>query len=126
MPARAVRARQSGITLGGGWFKIGDPLGVAVVDRADEAPMWSAWRSWIPRQRPAEFLDQPVRLAMVTPRAGRDAVLPGVRAALAARDDVIDRVSLGTAISAQVIVPAHERGPGERYAAAVRHPHVPA
>src|SRR2546429_9841996 len=88
--------------------------------RAHQPPVGAAWYRWRYRQRPAEFLEEPVGLTVAADGAGRDAVLPGVLAAAAARDHVIDGVGLTSAVRALVVVPAHQRGAGERHPAAVR------
>ena len=88
--------------------------------------MRTTGRRRVSRQRPAKFLDEPVGLPVVAARAGGDAVLPGMLAASAARHDVIDGVGLGAAVRAQVVVPAHQRRPGQGHPAAMRQAHVPA
>jgi hypothetical protein len=93
---------------------------------AHQSPVGAAWYCGRYRQRPAEFGEQAVGLAVVADGAGRDAVLPGVLAAAAARDDVVDGLRLAAAVGAQVVVPAHQRTPGQRHPAAVRNAHIPA
>lgn len=116
------RERSGGARLG----QVGGPLRVAVVDSADQPPVRAAGHRRVAAQAPAELLDQAVRLAMVAPGTGRHAVLPGMRPAAAARHHVIDSLGLGTAVGAQIVVPAHQRRPGQRDPAAMRHPDVAA
>ena len=91
---------------------------------AHQPPVGAAWYCGRYRQRPAEFLEQAVGLAVVADGAGRDAVLPGVRAAAAAGDHVVDGFRAAAAVGAAVVVPAHQRGPGQRHPVAVGHPDV--
>src|SRR5260370_16030065 len=93
---------------------------------AHQPPVGAAWYCWWHRQRPAEFLEQAVGLAVVTDGAGRDAVLPGVAAAAAARDHVVDGFRAAAAVGAAGVVPTHERGPGPPHPRAVGHPDVAA
>jgi MFS family permease len=115
------------MSLCGTWFaQIGGPLRVAVVVGADQPPVRAARHHRRYGERPAQLLQQAVRLAVVAAGAGGHAVLPGVRAAAAARDDVVDGLRLVAAVGAAVVVPAHQRGPGERHAVAVGDAHVAA
>ncbi len=77
-------------------------------------------------QRPAEFLDQPVALAVVAPHARGDTVFPGMQPSAAARNHMVDGLGPAAAVRAHVVVTAHQRAPGERNAAAVRHPDIAA
>src|SRR5579859_7862678 len=70
-----------------GLGQVGVPLRVAVVAGPDQPPVGAARDRGHAQQRPAQFLDQAVGLAVIAGPAGRDAVLPGVTAATAARDD---------------------------------------
>jgi len=63
---------------------------------------------------------------MVAQLAGGDAVLPGVLPASAAREHVVNRLAMATAIGALVVVSAHQGRPGERYAITLRDAHVAA
>src|SRR5215472_8721396 len=110
---------------GGAWLReVGGPLRIAVVDRADQPPVRAVRHVRRVAQRPAEFLDEPVTLAVVAPHARGNAVLPGVDATAAARDHVIDGLGPVAAVRAHVVVPAHQRAAGERNAAAVRYPDI--
>jgi hypothetical protein len=91
---------------------------------AHQPPVGAAWYHWRYRQRPAEFLEQVVGLAVVADGAGGDAVFPGVLAAAAAGDHVVDGLGAAAAVGAAVVVPAHQRGPGQRNPVAVGHPDV--
>src|ERR1700728_1585795 len=57
---------------------------------------------------------------MVAHLAGGNAVLPGVLTTSAPREHVVDRLAVPPAVGAPVIVPAHERRPGQRDAVALR------
>ena len=109
-----------------GRTQISGPLGVAIVLSAHQSPVGAAWYRWWYRQRPAEFLEHAVGLAMVADGAGRDAVLPGVLAAAAPGHHVVDGLRAAAAVGAAVVVPAHKRGPGQRNPVAVGHPDVAA
>jgi Zn-dependent protease with chaperone function len=104
--------------------KVGGPLRIAVVGGPDQSPVHPAGHDGHAAQGPAKLLDQPVGLAVVAAHAGGDAVLPVVGPAAAARHDMIDGLGLGPAVRTQVVVPAHQRGPGQRDPAAVRHPDI--
>jgi MFS family permease len=106
--------------------EIGGPLRIAVVVGADQPPVRAARHHRRDGKRPAKFLKQPVRLAVVAAGAGGHAVLPGMGTAAAARDHVVDRLRLVPAVGAPVVVPAHQRGPGQRHPVAVRDAHVAA
>ena len=93
---------------------------------AHEPPVGAAWYNWRHRQRPAEFLKQPVGLLVVADGAGRHAVFPHVLAAPAARDHVVDGLRAAAAVGAPVIIPAHQRRPGQRHPVAVRNADVAA
>jgi len=93
---------------------------------AHQSPVGAAWYCWRHRQRPAEFLEQAVGLAVVADRAGCDAVLPGVGAAAAAGDHMVDGLRAAAAVGTAVVVAAHERGAGQRHPVAVGHPDVAA
>ncbi len=69
-------------------------------------------------------VEQPVGLARVAHPAGRDAVVPRVRATAAARHHVVDRVGLAAAVGAAAAVPAQHAGAGHRHGAAVGDPDV--
>jgi hypothetical protein len=130
--------RGSGVRYGGsrdkaaaglgssGLTQISGPLGVAVVLSAHQPPVGAAWYCRRHRQRPAELVEHPVGLAVVADRAGGDAVLPDVLAAPAPGDHVVDGLRAAAAVGAPVVVPAHQRGPGQRHPVAVGHPDVPA
>ena len=109
-----------------GLTQISGPLGVAVVLSAHQSPVGATWYCWWHRQRPAEFIEQAVGLAVVADGAGRDAVLPGVLAAAAAGHHVVDGLGAAAAVGAPVVVPAHQRGPGQRHPVAVRNADVAA
>ena len=93
---------------------------------AHQSPVGAAWHHWWYRQRPAEFGEQAVGFVVVADGAGRDAVLPGVLAAAAAGNHVIDSFRAAAAVGAAVVVAAHKRGPGQRHPIAVGHPDVAA
>src|SRR5215469_16360617 len=103
----AARALSSGRA---GLGQVGVPLRVAVVACADQPPVHAAGHRGHAPERPAQLLDQPVGLAVIARAAGGDAVLPGVPAAPAARYDMVDGFGAMAAVSAQVVVPAHQRG----------------
>src|SRR6516225_8915577 len=92
--AATVRTLLRGARLG----QVGGPLRVAVVGGPDQAPVRAAGHRGHAAQGPAEFLDQPVGLAVVAAHAGGDAVLPGVGSASATRDHMIDGLGLDPAV----------------------------
>ncbi len=102
------------------------PLRITIMLRTDQPPVHAARHYRNRAEGPAKFFEQPVGLAVVARHTGGDAVLPGVRAAAAARHYVIDRLGPAAAVPAPVVVPAHESGTGQRNPVPVRHPHVPA
>ena len=67
--------------------------------------------------------EQPVALADVARPAGGDDVVPRVRAALAARAYVVDRVGVGAAVLAPVAVAGHHGPPADGDPAPERHVH---
>lgn len=111
---------------GTGFAKIGGPLRIAVMMSADQPPVRAARHHRWDGERPAQLLQQAVRLAVVAAGAGGHAVLPRVGAAAAARDYVVDGLRLVAAVGAPVVVPAHQRGPGQRHPVPVGNAHVPA
>src|SRR5260370_36254906 len=123
---RAGHRRVVPVLRGARLGQVGGPLRIAVVGGSDQPPVCPARYRRHAAQAPAEFVDQPVGLAVVAAHAGGDAVLPGVRPAAAAWYHVIDGLGLDSAVRAEGVVPAHQRGSGQGHAAAMRHAYVAA
>jgi len=109
-----------------GFAKIGGPLRIAVIMSADQPPVSAARHHRRDGERPAQLFEQAVRLAVVAAGAGGHAVLPRVGAAATARDHVVDGLRLVAAVGAPVVVPAHQRCPGQRHPVPVGDADVPA
>lgn len=93
-------------------------------DRRQQSPVRSRGRQRRPAECPAKLGQQPVTLAVVTRRAARNAVLPGVGTAPAAGYHVVDGVGLAAAVGTTEPVPMHERGPGHRNPGTVGNPDI--
>src|SRR5690606_9818982 len=95
------------------------------VPGADDAPGEPLGRPGLVSQPPTQLGHMAIGLDVVATATGGDNVLPGVRAAAAARDDVVDAGRHGTAVHTPTAVPGEERTAGERNGAAKGHPHEP-